>query len=228
MGDWPLLVVVTVASKPAPRWSECGRAFMDMDGIDPQWHHSDMEESAAATATTTTITAKVEFPFEEQRSRIVVWEENQSTRGSCSQSRIDLPYWNHFIVYRCCSLRPGSAGASIKAATLMWGTTACKHSVPQGSSLTRVGLRSLMHLLNSPFYGAITPGFFDPTGVYLLRKSEQFLYKWAVTLWCLWFASSEPRALFIVVLALAFSNSWCSATAGKEENSLVLNWLRVS
>lgn len=46
-------------------------------------------------------------------------------QGSCSQSLIDWPYWNHFIAYRCssaCSLSPGSSTGSIKPATLISGT----------------------------------------------------------------------------------------------------------
>lgn len=42
-------------------------------------------------------------------------------RRSCSQSLIDWPYWNHFIVYRCsssCSLRLRPSTCSIKPAYL--------------------------------------------------------------------------------------------------------------
>lgn len=65
----------TDQQKPSPGWFKCGRAFMDMDKIDP----GDITQTWGEA--TTTITAEMEFAFEEQRSRIVVWEENQRPEG---------------------------------------------------------------------------------------------------------------------------------------------------
>lgn len=70
----------TDQQKLSPGWFKCGRAFMDMDKIDL----SDITQTwGKATAT---ITAKMEFAFEEQRSWIVVWEENQSPKGAAHKA----------------------------------------------------------------------------------------------------------------------------------------------
>lgn len=115
----------TDQKKPSPGWSKCGRAFMDMDKIDLSYITKDGGNNN-----------------NNSKDGVCLWSAEildcclrgkSKPRGSCSQSFIDWPYWNHFIVYRCssaCSLSPGSSRASIKPATLMSGTSHANNTSP--------------------------------------------------------------------------------------------------
>lgn len=114
----------TDQQKPSPGWSKCGRAFMDMDKIDP----SDISQTWGEAAT---ITAKMELVFEEPRFGIVVWEENQRPTGAAHKAPSTgiLEPFHSLSMLLCLLSQPRSGTASIKPATLMSGPnrahTAC-------------------------------------------------------------------------------------------------------
>lgn len=110
----------TDPQKTSPGWFKCGRAFMDMDKIDlgditQTWGKSNNNNNS--------------------KDGVCLWRaeiQDCCLRGKSkppeggSQSLIDWPYWNHFIVCRCSSARsplsPGSTTGSIKPATLISAT----------------------------------------------------------------------------------------------------------
>lgn len=124
MGDWPLLVAVTSA--------QTNRSHLpgDLSVGEPLW-----------TWIKSTLVTSLKHGGggsnnnNNSRDGVCLWRAEildcclrgkSKAQGTCSQSLIDRPYWNHFIVYRCssaCSLSPGSSAGSIKPATLMSGTS---------------------------------------------------------------------------------------------------------
>lgn len=121
MGDWPLLVVVVVTIAQTSRAHLLG----DPSVGEPLW---------TWIKSTSVVSLKHRGSNNNSKDGVCLWRagmldcclsRKSKPHGSCPQSLIDWPYWNHFIVYRCSSahsLSPGSSRASIKPATLMSGT----------------------------------------------------------------------------------------------------------
>lgn len=120
MGDWPLLVVATIART---NWR---RLPGDPSVGEPLW----------TWIKSTSVTSLKHGGSNNNNSKdgVCLWRAEildcclrgkSKPRGRRSQSLIDWPYWNHFIAYRCssaCSLSLRFSRASIKPATLMSGT----------------------------------------------------------------------------------------------------------
>lgn len=156
MGDWPLLVVVTIAQS---NW----RCLPGDPSVgEPLW-------TWIKSTSVTSLKHGRSNNNNNSKDGVCLWRAEildcclrgkSKPRGSRSQSLIDWPYWNHFIAYRCssaCSLSLGSSRASIKPATLMSETS--QHYMPHG--------------LFPNMYSRLHPSWYSPFNV-ASKLSSQF------------------------------------------------------
>lgn len=144
MGDWPLLVVVTIA--------QTNRSHLPGD--------SSVGEPLWTWIKSTSVTSLKHWGGgnnnNNSKDGVCLWRAEildcclrgkSKSQGSRSQSLIDWPYWNHFIVYQCssaCSLSPGSSTGSIKPATLISGTNHANPTICMDYSQTHTPSHSYL------------------------------------------------------------------------------------